>query len=184
MPPIFLDMIWPNYNRHVLAVISWTDLYNAMPALELGPNEINIFSNETSFMFHSGDSEGILRPPKRITSVNQCLRPTTTLQPYLPQRMLVHRMVAAESTGHYLPTLPFQSSRKKRHREPPRILLWNIVYAWFVWNWLKMIHMLCILSKLMSLWNVVYWDCGTQSPKGGSYVRIRRPLLRSFTCMC
>ena len=52
MPPIFLDMIWPNYNRHVLAVISWTDLYNAMPALELGPNEINIFSNETSFMFH------------------------------------------------------------------------------------------------------------------------------------
>ena len=113
MPPIFLDMIWLNYNRHVLAVISWTDLYNAMPALELGPNEINIFSNETSFMFHSGDSEGILRPPKRITSVNQCLRPPTTLQPYLPQRMLVHRMVAAESTGHYLPTLPIQSSREK-----------------------------------------------------------------------
>ena len=46
-------MIWPNWNRHVLAVIylKWP-VINAMPALELGLKRKNIFSKETSFMFH------------------------------------------------------------------------------------------------------------------------------------
>jgi hypothetical protein len=56
-------------------------------------------------------------------NIGKPMPPTHDYTTTLSQRMLVHRMVAAKSTGNYLPTLPYQSSRKKRNREPSRILL-------------------------------------------------------------
>ena len=112
----------------------------------------------------------------------QCLR-TLDYTTTLPQKMLVHRMVAAESTGHYLPTLPFQSSSEKT----PSRTFKNIIVK----------YCLCLICvKLVENDSYVVYSVEIYAfvkccvlrlrdaiSQGGSYVRIHRPLLRSFTCM-